>query len=95
MSVDAPSPALALTGGAWWAAYEDGDRHFVVPVVGFDEHGLPFVWSAETHMPAAAVRTGFVGLVSDHYRGEFGDVIGKAIKQANAGHRGEAFAQLT
>ena len=63
-----------------------------MPVVGFDEHGIAIRLGAETHQPAAAVRTGFVGLVSDHYRGEFGDVIGKAIKQANGGHRGEAYA---
>jgi hypothetical protein len=79
------SPAVG-----WWAAYDDGARQFVVPVVCFDEAGMPYVWNAETHRPAEAVRSEFVALVSDSYRSEFGDVIGKAIKQAHAGHRGEA-----
>jgi hypothetical protein len=79
------SPAVG-----WWAAYDDSTRQFVVPVVCFDETGMPYVWNAETHRPAEAVRSEFVALVSDSYRSEFGDVIGNAIKHAHAGHRGEA-----
>ena len=92
MSAEPSTPRMTPAGGTWWAAYEDGTRHFVVPVICFDDGGMPFVWSAESHRPVAAVRTDFVGLVADAYRGEFGDVIGKAIKQAASGHRGEAFA---
>jgi hypothetical protein len=76
--------------GSWWAAYEDASRHFVVPIVCFDDHGAPYVWSAETHGLVSAVRTSFIGVVSDDYRGEYGELVAAAIKSANAGHRGEA-----
>lgn len=92
MSVEPSGAHMTPTGGAWWAAYKDGERRFVVPVVCFDDAGMPYVWNAETHRPVAAVRTEFVGIVSDGYRGEFGDVVAKAIKQATGGHAGEAFA---
>jgi hypothetical protein len=79
------SPAVG-----WWAAYDEDSRQFVVPVVCFDEAGMPYVWNAETHRPVAAVRTSFVAIVSDAYRGEYGELIAAAIKSAHAGHRGTA-----
>lgn len=83
---------MTPVGGTWWAVYEDGARHFVVPVVCFDDQGAPYVWSAETHAPVPAVRTSFVAIVSDAYRGEYGEVVATAIKHASNGHRGEASA---
>jgi hypothetical protein len=80
---------LTATGGLWWAAYDEGARQFVVPVMSFDAAGRPYVWSAESHAPVPAVRTSFVGLVSDAYRGEYGPAIAEAIKGASGGHRGE------
>ena len=47
---------------------------------------MPFVWSAETYRRLPAVRTAFIGVVSDIYRGEYGDVIASAIKSATSGH---------
>ena len=56
---------MTPAGGTWWAAYEDGTRHFVVPGgLASTTRGMPFVWSAETHRPVAAVRTDSVGLVA-------------------------------
>jgi hypothetical protein len=90
MTDDATPVRMTPVGGSWWAAYDDGSRHFVVPIVCFDERGAPYVWSAETHRPVPAVRTSFIAVVSDEYRGEYGELIAAAIKSANAGHRGEA-----
>jgi hypothetical protein len=81
---------LTPASGLWWAAYDEGARQFVVPVVSFDAAGRPYVWSAESHAPVPAVRTSFVGLVSDAYRGEYGPAIAAAIKSASGGHRGVA-----
>ena len=93
MPADDSTPShMTPTGGTWWAAYSDGNRRFVLPVVCFDAHGMPHVWDAATHRPATAVRTEFVGLVSGAYRGEYGDLVGKAIKNAENGHVGEAIA---
>ncbi len=85
-----PIPGRLTPATGWWAAYEDGARHFVVPILGFDDHGAPYVWSAETHQPVPAVRTSFIGVVSDAYRAEYGELVATAIKNANNGHRGEA-----
>jgi hypothetical protein len=92
MSVDIVPQRMIPAAGCWWAAYSDGSRRFVLPVVCFDEGGMPYVWDAATHRPATAVRTEFVGLVSDAYRGEYGELIGKAITNAAKGHVGEAIA---
>lgn len=54
---------------------------------------MPYVWSSETHAPVSAVRTSFVAILSDAYRGEYGETIAAAIKRANSGHRGEASAE--
>lgn len=81
---------MTATTGPWWAAYDDGTRHFVVPVVAFDDQGAPYVWSVDTHGLVPAVRTSFVGIVSDHYRGEFGELVATAIARAHDGHPGEA-----
>ncbi|HEY1480771.1 MAG TPA: hypothetical protein VGF46_12110 [Gaiellales bacterium] len=92
MSVEHSTHAMTPAPGTWWAAYHDGSRDYVVPVVCFDAEGIPYVWSSETHRPTTAVRTEFVGLVSDAYRGEYGEQIAKAIKHASSGHRGEVVA---
>jgi hypothetical protein len=81
---------MTPVGGSWWAAYVDGDRAFVVPILCLDEGGMPYVWSAETHRPVPAVRTAFIGIVSDGYRGEYGDLIASAIARAADGHAGDA-----
>jgi hypothetical protein len=83
---------MTPVGGSWWAAYEDGSKVSVIPIVGFDRAGAPYVWSVETHSLVPAVRTAFVAVVSDSYRGEYGELIGAAIRSANGGHRGEAYA---
>ncbi len=90
---DDPTPArMTPVSGSWWAAYDDGSRHFVVPVVCFDEQGAPYVWSAETHRPVPAVRTSFIAVVSDKYRGEYGELVASAINSASGGNRGESHA---
>jgi hypothetical protein len=91
MANEAMPGRMTPVGRAWWAAYEDGARHFVVPIVCFDEHGAPYVWSAERHVVVPAVRTSFIGVVSDDYCAEYGELVAAAIKSANAGHRGEAY----
>jgi hypothetical protein len=91
MADEATSGRMTPVGGSWWAAYDDGTRQFVVPIVCFDERGAPFVWSADLNGVVPAVRTSFIGVVSDDYRGEYGELVAAAIRSANAGHRGEAY----
>jgi hypothetical protein len=92
MTAETDPVRMTPVGGSWWAAYEDENKVSVVPIIGFDQHGAPYVWSVQTHSPVPAVRTAFVAVVSDSYRGEYGELIGAAIRSANGGHRGEAFA---
>jgi hypothetical protein len=86
---------MTPAGGSWWAAYQADGRAFVVPILCFDESGMPHVWSAETHRPVPAVRTALVGIVSDGYRGEYGDLVAEAIKHATGGHAGDAYPSRT
>ena len=92
MTTETGSGRMTPAGGSWWAAYLEDDRAFVVPILCFDESGMPYVWSAETQGPAAVVRTGLIGVLSDAYRGEYGDLIAEAIKRATGGHAGDAYS---